>query len=120
MLVINEILFTHLNGDQVLAIIDIETTTENFRIDIIKDRNANNIGKFIKKFPQFLCSLITDGCSGYSCLDRQNSNYIHIVHSHDAGDFCYGDESTSHIESLCFSLKYLIKEKYNMIPICIY
>ena len=94
-----------------MLICAIETTKKNFPIDIINERNSNNIEKFIKKFVSFNSSIITDGWSGYSWLDRPHSNYYHIVHSHSVGDFGNGDESTTHIESLWSSLKYLIKKK---------
>ena len=49
-------------------------------------------------------------------MNRHNSRYNHIVHSHADSDFGYGLESISHIESLWANLKYLIKRMYNMIP----
>ena len=49
-------------------------------------------------------------------MNRANSTYHHIIHSHGADDFDYGDESTSHIESLWANLKFYIKKMYNMIP----
>lgn len=49
-------------------------------------------------------------------MDRQSSLYLHIIHSHAAGEFGFGEESTSHIELLWSSIKYLIKKLYNMIP----
>ena len=84
---IDESLFTYINEAQFFVIGAIETTTKNFHIDIIKERNSNNIEKFIKKFVSFNSSIITDGWSGYSWLDRANFYYYHIVHSHSTGDF---------------------------------
>ena len=63
---IEESLFTHINGAQVWVIGTIKTTMKNFQIDIIKERNANNIEKYIKKFVIFNSSIITDGWPGYS------------------------------------------------------
>jgi hypothetical protein len=51
---IEESLFTYINGVQVLVIYAIETTMKNFLIDIAKERNANNIEKFIKKYVPFI------------------------------------------------------------------
>ena len=88
-------IFTHINGAQVWVIGAIEATTKNFHIDNIKERNATKIEKFIKIHVPINSSIITDGWSGYSWLDRPNSNYVYIVHSYATGDFGYGDESTS-------------------------
>ena len=49
-------------------------------------------------------------------MNRANSRYHHIVHSHASGDLGYRLESTSHIESVWANLKYLINKMYNMIP----
>ncbi len=49
---------------------------------------------------------------GYNWLDSNQSGYIHRKHIHDSHDFGYGMESTSHIESLWFHLKLLIKKIY--------
>ena len=57
-----------------------------------------------------------DGWSGYVWMDSPNSPYLYIVHIHVAEDFGYGDKSASHIESLWYIFKYLIKKLYNMIP----
>ena len=113
---VDECNFTHDNGSQVWVIRAIETRTRAIRIDIIHGRNASNIEKFIKKYIPPNSTVITDGWMGYMWMNSDNSHYHHIIHSHGAGDFGYGDESTSHIESLWANLKYYIKKMYNMIP----
>ena len=45
----------------------------------------------------------------YNWLDTDN-NYIHSVHNH--GEFCYGQESTSHIEAVWANLKSYYKNLY--------
>lgn len=113
---VDECNFTHEGTEQVWVIGAIETSTKEIRIDIIHGRTANNIEKFIKKYIPSHSTVITDGWSGYQWMNRINSRYNHIVHSHAAGDFGYRLESTSHIESLWDNLKFLIKRMYNMIP----
>ena len=83
---INKTPFIYMNGAQVWVLVILRQLRNFFWIDIIKERNANNIEKFIKKFVPSNNLIITDGWSEYSWLERQNSNYNHIVHSHSAGD----------------------------------
>ena len=47
-------------------------------------------------------------------LDTDN-NYIHSVHSHGHGDFGYGQENSSHIETIWGNLK-SIKNLYYQVP----
>ena len=48
--------------------------------------------------------IVTDSWGAYIWLDTDN-NYIHSVHNHNHGDFGYGQERTSHIESVLGNLK---------------
>ena len=59
--------------------------------------------------------IITDGWSGYSFIDDLQG-YIREVHIHEASDFGYGVNSTSHIESIWSQLKSVIKNIYYIIP----
>ena len=60
--------------------------------------------------------IITDGFVAYNFLDRIDSGYTHIKHNHGRGDFGFGVESTSHIESIWSQLKAKIKDTYYTIP----
>ena len=57
-----------------------------------------------------------DGWAGYSFLDNPNSGYTRIPHIHGGGDFGFGLESTSHIESIWSQIKSKIKESYHLYP----
>ena len=56
--------------------------------------------------------IVTDDFSFYHWLDDPSSGYVHSVHNHSHGNFGYGFDSTSHIESLWSNLKTLIKSFY--------
>lgn len=49
-------------------------------------------------------------------MDRIDSGYTHIKHVHGGGDFGFGRESTSHIESIWSQIKAKIKDTYYTIP----
>ncbi len=52
---------------------------------------------------------------GINWLDSNQSGYVHRKHIHGTHDFGYEMDSKSHIESLWFQLKILIKKIYNTI-----
>lgn len=52
----------------------------------------------------------------YNWIDDPIHNYVHHVHHHGHGDFCYSIDSTSHNEQLWNHIKHLIKSIYNIIP----
>ena len=57
------------------------------------------------------------GGSGYRFLDNPNSFvWDHEIHNHGAGDFGYGERSTSHIEHTWNNIKQEIKLIYGSIP----
>ena len=45
-------------------------------------------------------------------MDRIDSGYTHFKHDQSEGDFGFGQESTSHIESIWSQLKAKIKDTY--------
>ena len=53
---------------------------------------------------------------GYLFLNDVNLGYQHLSHNHGGGDFGYGNQSKSHIESILGILKAKIKSVYNIIP----
>ena len=52
---------------------------------------------------------------GYSFIDSMEG-YTREVHIHSTHDFCFGINSTSHIENLWSQLKATIKNIYYIIP----
>ena len=48
----------------------------------------------------------------YNWNDDDNSGFHRIIHIHGHHDFCHGDESTSHIESVWSDLKRLLSKAY--------
>jgi hypothetical protein len=57
--------------------------------------------------------IVSDGWSGYYFISNFNV-YANEIHNHRSGDFSEGLHSTSHIESLWYSLKTKIKNAYHI------
>ena len=76
--------------------------------DAIKSFILNHVKKGNK--------ICTDGWTGYDYLDDPESGYQRYRHNHGGGDFGFGIESTSHIETLWAHLKAKIKSTYNVMP----
>lgn len=112
---VDECNFTYENGQQLWILDAIETSKKCIRIEIIHKKNPTNLEKFITNYIPRNSTVITDNWHLYSFMNRPNSHYLHIIHSHTYGDFGYGDESTIHIKSLWANLQYLINKMYNMI-----
>ena len=79
------------------------------------DRSEATLKKFIMKYIEEGNTIITDGWAGYNFLNN-NPSYNHITHIHGGGDFGFGIQSTSHIESLWAIIKAKIKATYKVIP----
>ena len=95
-----------------------ETNSNRFRLDIIKQRNAENLEIFIKNHIEAGTTIITDGWNGYHFLDNDDTSvWEHDFHNHGGEDFGFGSNSTSHIENLRANLKNQIKSIYNKIPL---
>ena len=60
--------------------------------------------------------IVTDDWNSYDFLDAPNSGYIRTKHIHRGGDFGYGRDSTSHIESIWGQIQSLLKETYHSVP----
>ena len=113
---IDECLFIHVNNNHIWVIGAIETDSRKLRLDIIPERNSNNIKTFILNHIEAGTKIITDGWQGYSFLDAYDSVWEHETHTHGAGDFGFGICSTSHMEHTWAQLKNIIKSIYNVIP----
>ena len=70
---------------------------------------------FINRYVEPGNTIVTDGWSGYDFLSNTD-DYRHDRHVHGGGDFGYGLNSTSHIESIWEQLKACIKNIYYIIP----
>ena len=113
---VDESLLRHKNGKQIWLLGAIDNITKVFRIEGTYTRDAVTLEKFITLNIETGNNIVTDGRSGYAFLDAPDSNFRRFSHNHGGGDFGFGQESTSHIESLWYQLKAKIKEIYHLIP----
>ena len=113
---IDETLITHSNGNQIWLIGAIDTTNHNIRLDVLPDRNSENIKIFITNHIIPGTNITHDGWLGYNCLDDDDSVWTHETHNHGAGDFGQGTHSTSHIEGYWGFLKAVLKKLYPIFP----
>ena len=112
----DESLIAHRNNRQIWLLGIINNTTKDFRIEGTYERTTSAIKKFITFNVKSGNNIITDGFTSYNFLDRIDSGYTHFKHDHSGGDFGFGQESTSHIESIWSQLKAKIKDTYYTIP----
>ena len=110
---IDESLIAHKNGKQIWLLGIIYNSTKDFRMEGTYERATDCIQKFICCNLKKGNNIITDGFVSYNFLDRINSGYTHIKHIHGGGNFGFGCESTSHIESIWSQLKE--KKKKNIL-----
>lgn len=76
---IDESLFCHTyNNEQIWLVGLINTYTKYFRIEAVKDRNAETLKKIIYHHVETGNTLVTDGC---------NSGFRRIIHNHCLHDF---------------------------------
>lgn len=93
-------MFGHEAGTQFWVLGIINTQTKEFRIEPVQVRDTPMIKSFISRHTKRGNNITTEGWSTYEYLDSPNSGYQHFIHNHGGGDFGFGIESTSHIESL--------------------
>ena len=113
---IDESLIGHKNGNQLWLFGAINNISKEFRIEVCFERNTDTMKKFIEKYIPIGNTIITDGFPSYNFLDQEGSGYNHIKHIHGGGDFGFGVESTSHIESIWSQIKGRIKSNYYSVP----
>ena len=113
---IDETLITHDDGNQIWLCGAIDTTNKNIRLDVLPQRNSENIKIFIKNHVIPGTNVTHDGWGGYICLDDNDSVWTHETHNHGAGDFGSGTHSTSHIESYWSFFKSILKKLYPIFP----
>ena len=112
---VDECLFSHKNGRKIWILGAINTQTTEFRLEATLDRSEITLKKFITKYIEEENSIITNGWSGYNFLNS-NPSYYHITHIHGGGNFGFGIQITSHIESLWAIIKAKKKSTYKVIP----
>ena len=72
-------------------------------------RDAETLKFFIHKNVKNVNRIVTGVWAGYQFLHAYNSPNEHSVHNHGHEDLGYEIDSTSHIESLLYQMKGLIK-----------
>ena len=112
----DESLINHYKGRQIWLLGICDNITKNFRIEASYNRDATELKEFITSYVETGNKIVTDGWSGYSFLDLPHSGYYRIQHVHGGGDFGYGVESASHIETIWAQIKSRIKENYHLYP----
>ena len=110
---VDESLFCHTyENEQIWLIGLINTRNKKFRIEAVKRRDSEIMQKIIKQHIGTGNNIVTDGWGAYGWMDANNSGYNRIIHIHGHHDFGYGEESTSHVESLWADLKQKLKSFY--------
>ena len=93
----------------------IDTTSKNIRLDVLPQRNAENIKIFIQNHIIPGTNITHDGWLGYNCLD-DDCVWTHETHNHGSSDFGLGTHYTSHIESYWAFFKSILKKLYPIFP----
>ena len=106
---LDETLIVHINGEQKWLVGAIETVSRKIRLDILPERNSQNLEIFVKNHILPGTTIVTDGWAGYNFLDNEESVWPHEIYNHGAGNFGYGAHSTSNIEHTWAHLKNMIK-----------
>ena len=88
---------------------------KKFKLDIIRERNADNLKIFIYNHFREGTHFTHDGWNGYNFLNN-DQNFTHETHNHGHGDFGNGKNSTSHIEALGAEIKKEFFSIYGIIP----
>ena len=86
-------------GQQIWVLGIIDNYSKDFRLNLTLDRNQETLKSFIARYVEPGNTIVTDGWQGYDFLSNTD-DYRHDRHVHGRGDFGYGLNSTSHIESI--------------------
>lgn len=70
---IDETLITHRDGRQILLIGAIDTISKKVRLDVIPERNTENIKIFVRNHILPGTNITHDGWLGYRFLDEEDS-----------------------------------------------
>ena len=113
---IDELLFVHLDNQQLWVIGIINTITKKFRLELSFTRNATVLKTIIQKHIKRGNVIVSDAWAGYNWLSEAQYGYVHHIHNHGHGDFCLGIDCTFHVEQLWSNLKCIIINLYYSIP----
>ena len=105
--------FVDVKGEKLWILGAKNNKTNNLRLDVFKSRTEEDCKRFIYNHIKPNNTIITDGWLSYNFLTRNDSNYVHEVHS---GNFGFGVHSTSIIEGAWGTLKGILKRIYGYIP----
>ena len=86
-------------------------STKKIRLVLSFERDTNILKKFIKSYVKSGNVLVTDGWGAYQWI-YSFINFTHSTHNHGLGDFSYGLDSTSYVESLWSNLKNILRNIY--------
>ena len=104
------------NNNQVWLVGALETKSKKLRMDIINERNEENLKIFISNHIAPGTHIVTDGWPTYDFLDGYDSFWTSEKHLHAQGVRGYGEHSTSKIEVTWSHIKNQITSIYNIIP----
>ena len=93
----------------------INTSLKKLRLEITFDRGMETIKRFLYTRIKYGIRIVHDILAGYNWLEN-DINYENSPHCHDHGNFGYGLDSTSHIESFWSNFQLKIKQLYYQIP----
>lgn len=93
---IDESLFSHDEKGQIWIVGGVDTNLKNIRLDILRQRNAENIETFVLNHFREGTHFTHDGWSGYNFFNN-NINYTHEIHNHGAWVFGLSTHIISHI-----------------------
>ena len=110
---VDESLFCHTQNNEKIWLIGlVNTRNKQFRIEAVKRRDSDILQKIIKQHVGTGNNIVTDGWGAYGWMNAHNSGYNRIIHIHGHHDFGYGEESTSHVESVWGDLKQKLSSFY--------
>ena len=110
---VDESLFCHTNmNEQIWLIGLINTRNKNFRLEAVTRRDGDILQRIIRQHIGTGNNVVTDGWGAYNWMNSVNSGFNRIIHIHGQHDFGYGEQSTSHIESVWSDLKQKLSAFY--------
>ena len=96
---VDESNFISINNRNLWVLGAINTSSKKLRLEITFDRDKETLKRFINTHIKYGNRIVHDMWAGYNWL-ANDINYTNSPHSHGHGDFGYGLDSTSHIESV--------------------
>lgn len=88
------------NNAQIRIVGITNNNTKDFRLEGVLVRDSNTLEKFVTKFVPKGTHIVTDGWAGYNFINSPNSGYAHLSYNNGTGNFGFGMEYISYIESI--------------------